>query len=120
MAVKEVTSHVDRVKFIFSGALIFLALVGFYIFPQVSLLFRTVGLVGAFTVAAAVFFTTANGKVVAGFLQEARIELRKMIWPTKVETMQTTLIVLVAVIVVAIILWMLDLFLRWFMGMIIQ
>ena len=42
-----------------------------------------------------------------------------MIWPTKTETLQTTLIVFVAVIVVAIFLWMVDLFLSWFMGLVI-
>ena len=56
----------------------------------------------------------------ADFLQEARLELRKMIWPTKAETLQTTLIVFAAVIVVALFLWVIDFFLSWFMGLVIH
>lgn len=47
------------------------------------------------------------------FAREARVELRKVIWPTRQETLQTTLVVLVMVVVVAIFLWLLDMLLLW-------
>ncbi len=114
------TGQFDNGKLILASGIVLAGLIAFYALPQVSLLFRVIGLVGAFVVAVLVFFTTERGKVVANFLQEARVELRKMIWPTKVETGQTTLIVIVAVIVVAIFLWGLDLILRALMSMVIQ
>ena len=46
-----------------------------------------------------------------------QIEVRKVVWPTRQETIQTTLIVVVMVIIVAIILWLLDMFLGWSIGL---
>ena len=120
MEARETTPALDTAKKIFAAAVVIVALVAFYTLSDISLFFRTIGLVVAAIIAAGIFFTTTRGKTVAKFLQEARIELRKMIWPSKVETGQTTLIVIIAVIVVAILLWLLDLMLRWFMGMLIQ
>ncbi len=119
MAQAEKISAVDRIKWVTMSGLLAVSTVLFYYFSEVSFLFRVLGLVAAFVVAASIFFTTEKGKFAADFLQAARLELRKMIWPTKTETLQTTLIVFVAVIVVAIFLWMVDLFLSWFMGLVI-
>ena len=47
------------------------------------------------------------------FLREVRDELRKVVWPTREETVQTTLVVMIVVTVVAIALWLLDMFLGW-------
>lgn len=57
--------------------------------------------------------TTALGRKAWGFLLGARLELRKVVWPTRAETMQTLLLVVVMVVVIALVLWALDSFLMW-------
>lgn len=64
---------------------------------------------GAMTLAA----LTERGRPAREFLAEARFELRKVVWPTRQETVQTTLVITVVVIVVAIILWLIDSILAW-------
>ena len=110
----------DKSRLILAASLLAGAIVLFYFFSEVSLLFRTLGLVAVFGVAVGIFLTTEKGRSTAGFLQEARLELKKMVWPTRIETLQTTLIVLVTVIIVALFLWAIDLFLGWFMGLVIR
>ena len=56
---------------------------------------------------------TAEGKRFWQFARDARIEARKVVWPTRQETIQTTLLVLVMVVATALILWGLDVFLMW-------
>ncbi|MFC0322807.1 preprotein translocase subunit SecE [Gallibacterium melopsittaci] len=51
---------------------------------------------------------TFQGKTARTFLKESRIELRKIIWPTRQEATQTTLIVMGVTVVVSLILWGLD------------
>ena len=64
-------------------------------------------------VAAAIFIKSAQGGRFLHFVKETRIELRKVVWPTREETIKTTGFVLIAVIVVAIFLWIVDAFFTW-------
>jgi preprotein translocase subunit SecE len=59
---------------------------------------------------------TAQGKAVIAFSKDARLELRKVVWPSRPETTQTTLMVIVLVIVMSLILWGIDTFLMWAIG----
>ena len=63
--------------------------------------------------ALALTFTTAQGKSFVKLLKEAQIEGRRVVWPTKEETWQTTLIVLAVVLVMSLILWGLDSLFGW-------
>jgi len=56
---------------------------------------------------------TNKGRFAWGFVGGARTEVRKVIWPTRAETMQTTLMVVIMVILVGILLWIMDSFLLW-------
>jgi len=56
---------------------------------------------------------TMKGQKFLGMAKEARVEIRKVIWPTRPETTQTTLIVLAAVAIVALLLWLIDSLLSW-------
>lgn len=69
-----------------------------------------VGLVGI------IVFRTQKGKVFLGFFRDSRMELRKVIWPTREETMQTTLVVAAMVIILALLLWGMDSILVWIIG----
>lgn len=51
---------------------------------------------------------TAKGQEIRSFSKDARIELRKVVWPTRQETIQSTLVVIVMVIITALLLWAID------------
>jgi preprotein translocase subunit SecE len=59
---------------------------------------------------------TRQGKAAFNFARESRIELRKVFWPTRQETMQTTLFVGAMVVILALILWAIDGGLMWAIG----
>ena len=101
-------SALDLVKNIVAIALVFAAIAGFYIYSEASFLYRVLGLVAVFLVAAGIALTTSSGKGLLGFMRNARLEVRKMVWPTRVETIQTTLMVVVIVVILAIFLGLID------------
>lgn|SRR5690606_10664753 len=86
-------------------------LVAFYYFADASKLLRVVGMLAAAGVAIAIVLQTAKGRQISGFLRDAQIEVRKVVWPTRQETTQVTVIVIIVVILFAIVLWILDLLL---------
>lgn len=106
-------ARMDSAKLGFSIALLLGAVVAFYYFEDQSLLFRVLGLVAVAIVALLIASRTAVGARTIGFVQDARTEVRKVVWPTRQETVQTTLIVFVMVIIMGIILWLFDMFLLW-------
>ncbi len=96
------------------AVMIFIAgVVAFYKFEDYALWMRVLGMVG-FAVASLVIAAQAeSGRAALSFAREARTEVRKVVWPTRKETLQTTGIVLVMVVLVGIMLWLLDMFLLW-------
>lgn len=106
-------SPLDGVKWALALLVVAAALGGFYYFSDQSLLLRVVGLLVAAGLAIAIILQTERGRATWGFLKEARTEVRKVVWPTRKETVHTTGIVFVMVTVVAIFLWLLDMFLGW-------
>ena len=107
------TSVFDLFKLTVAGALVVGGVFGFYYFVDQPLLYRVLGLLGVVAVAGAAFFTTRQGMQLWAFIHEARVEVRKVVWPSRQETTQTTLIVIVMVFIVGVILWLLDMFLFW-------
>ncbi len=101
----------DNAKLAGAGALTVVALIAFYTFPDQSLLFRVIGLLAAAAVVVFIVYQTALGKRIVAFFRDARTEVRKVVWPSRAETTQTTLIVVLIVIVVGIFLWLLDMLL---------
>lgn len=107
------TSAFDAIRLVLAAALIVSGVVGFYYFADQSLLYRVLALVGIVIVSAFFVFTTNLGRRTWAFMKESRVEVRKVIWPSRQETTQTTVIVFVMVLVVGLILWLLDMFLFW-------
>ncbi len=115
MAEKAVSarSAIDLLKISTSVLLIILAVSGFYYFSGQMVVFRVLGMLFLAGLAAGIFYTTAPGRRVWQFLLDSRTEVRKMVWPTRTETTQVTLVIIALVIVVGLALWGLDLFLAW-------
>lgn len=104
-------SAFDVVKLIVAVLLVVAGIAGFYVYSEESQLYRILGLVAVVLLAAGVALSTASGKGLLAFMKNARTEVRKMVWPTRIETMQTTLMVIVIVILLAIFLWFVDMLL---------
>jgi preprotein translocase subunit SecE len=100
-------------KLVFSLLLLGAGIFGFYYFSEESQLFRVLGILAIAVVCFLIVATTFQGKRAIGFARESRVEVRKVVWPTRQETMQTTIAVLVMVLIVAIMLWLFDMFLGW-------
>ena len=103
----------DSAKWI--GAFVILAggIAGFYYWSDESLLLRVIGLLVLSAAAVFVAVQTEKGRAAWDFVRESHTEVRKVVWPTRKETTQTTLIVIAMVGLVAIILWILDGLLAW-------
>jgi len=110
------TEKLDIFKLSLALLIILADLACFYMFDEYSLLFRVIALLVGAGIGVAIALQTAKGKEIWSYFHEAQIEVRKVVWPTRQETMQTTLIVVIMVILVAIILWLLDMFLGWSIG----
>ncbi len=95
------TSSFDAVKWLVVFVLIAIGVVGNQYFNAESLLYRVLALVALALVAAFVALQTERGRRFAILLKEARVEIRKVVWPTRPELIQTTAIVVVFVLVVA-------------------
>ncbi|MEM7252201.1 MAG: preprotein translocase subunit SecE [Pseudomonadota bacterium] len=98
----------DVVKWVVAIAILAAGIVAFYVFTEQSQLLRIVGVLLAAGIAIAIAYQTEKGRETWGFLKEARTELRKVVWPTRKETMNTTALVLVVVAIVGLMLWILD------------
>ncbi len=117
---EQTKNTMDTIKLVLAGALVLIGLYGFYIqFADQPLLYRVLGILLFVIVAAGIALTTTKGRALTSFMQSARTEVRKMVWPTRTETLQTTAVILVVVILVGLFLWLLDTFLGWIMKMII-
>lgn len=106
--VETPSNSMDTVKWLVSIALLLGAVVGNYMYADLSVLVRAVGVVVAVAAALGLLATTEKGRTFMAFAKESRIEVRKVVWPTRQETTHTTFIVMLATVVMALILWGLD------------
>ena len=105
---ETVASPLDTAKLAVALIILVGALVGFYYYAEVSKLIRVVSLIAAVGIAAVIALQTGKGRSISSFVKESQTEVRKVVWPTRQETVQTTLVVMVVVVVIAIFLWLLD------------
>jgi preprotein translocase subunit SecE len=103
----------DTLKWLVATVLLGGAVTAFYYYGEESLLLRVIGLLIVAGAAGAIAFTTDKGRAAWEFMRESRTEIRKVVWPTRKETTQTTLVVLGVVALVAIFMWMIDGILSW-------
>ncbi|KAB2929742.1 MAG: preprotein translocase subunit SecE [Candidatus Contendobacter sp.] len=109
----QAQNRADTFKLLAAGAIVLTALVAFYVFANHSLLVRVIGLLAAAGAAATIALKTERGAETLEFIQGARTELRKVVWPTRAETTQTTLIVIAMVVIMGLMLWLFDILLFW-------
>lgn len=111
--VESSASVLDTLKLILAVLVLVGGIAGFYYFADKSLLYRVLGVLGSALAALGLLLTTVMGREFMGFLRDSRVEVRKVIWPTRQETMQSTLVVVALVFIVGLVLWTLDAGLYW-------
>ena len=119
MSTEASASRFDSIKWIIVATLVAAGVYGNSYFAAESLLYRVLGLLALAVVAGLIALQTAQGATFWDLVKGSRTEIRKVVWPTRQETVQTTLIVVAFVILVALILWGLDSLLGWLVSLVI-
>ena len=88
----------------------------FYYFSDIRLFYRVLGMISVLILSGYIGYQSDFGKLVYSYITDSKVELKKVTWPTKQETTQTTLGVIVVVIIVGILLWLFDMLLSWAIG----
>ncbi len=109
----------DGLKWGLVTLLVVAGVAGNMYYADQSLLYRVLALVAVAAVAIAVALQTAKGAAFWRLSKEARTEIRKVVWPTRQESTQTTLIVVGFVLLMALILWGLDATIGWLVSLVI-
>ena len=107
------SSGIDTVKLVLAITVLVGGIVGYYHFADKSLIYRVLGVLLSVFLSMGLVLTTQLGRQFLGFLVEARVEVRKVVWPNRQETVQSTLVVVALVFLVGLILWTLDAGLFW-------
>lgn len=103
----------DTLKMLVSIAILLGSVVAYYVFVDWHVVLRVLVVLLGVAVAGFVLYTTELGASWFRYLVHTKKEVRQVVWPTRKETAQTTLIVVIAVIIVGIFLWLVDMFFLW-------
>jgi preprotein translocase subunit SecE len=98
----------DKIKLSLALLIIAVGISGFYLLAEMPLVVRVGGFIVSLIIAALVSLTSETGKTFANYVRESWIELKKVVWPTRKETIQSTGLVLAFVFVMAVFLWGVD------------
>ncbi len=99
----------DKIKLIIAVGLVAAGIFGFYYYEsETAFLYRLLGMLTAFIVSLVIAKQTLIGTASWDFGRSAYVEIRKVVWPTRQETFQTTLIVIIMVTIIGIMLWLFD------------
>jgi preprotein translocase subunit SecE len=98
----------DKIKLGFAAMLVVAGIAGFYLFGASAMVVRVASVLAGMIAGAAVAYFSQPGKEFLSFAQESVTETKKVVWPTRKETMQTTGVVVAFVVVMALFLWLVD------------
>jgi preprotein translocase subunit SecE len=111
--VEAESGRLDTLKLGVAVLLLAAGIAAFYRFNDQLLVLRVLGLLAVAGISVFIAAQSSTGKSIIGFIGGAKAEVRKVVWPTRAETMQTTLAVILMVFLVGIFLWLLDMVLLW-------
>jgi preprotein translocase subunit SecE len=104
---------IDKIKLAAAVVLVGVGIWGYYLLAETALVLRILAVVAGMLAGAAVAWFSTPGREFATFAAEAVAEVKKVVWPTRKETAQTTAAVFAFVVVMAIFLWITDKSLEW-------
>ena len=114
---KNIEGNDNGTPLLLMSLLLLLAgIVAFYYFSELRLFYRVLGLFVVIGLSGFIVYQTNFGKTIYTYVADSKIELKKVTWPTKQETTQTALGVIVIVVIIGILLWLLDMLLAWAIG----
>ena len=116
MTEKNIETKSSTSYLILSIGVLITGMILFYYYSDVRLFYRVVGMISVVIFSAFIAYQSDFGKLVYSYVTDSKVELKKVTWPTKQETTQTTLGVIFVVIVVGILLWLFDMLLGWAIG----
>ena len=105
---QRTASALDTALLWLAIAVLVASIAGYYYFTAYTDLVRVLGMLAGVAVAALIAFQSAIGKTAWSYVSGSRTELRRVVWPTRRETVQTTLMVVVFVLILAAFIWALD------------
>ena len=103
----------DKIKFALALLLVAAGIAGFYLLGEVALILRVLSVLAGVIAGAVMAWFTGPGQRFFAFSREAWTETKKVAWPSRRETMQTTGVVFAFVVVMAVFLWLTDKSLEW-------
>ncbi len=103
----------DTVKLVAAGVLLVAAIVAYYYFSGWNGWARAGVVVVGLIAAGAVAAFTGPGRAAREYIAESQFELRKVVWPTREETLRTTVVIIIVVIILSALLGLIDLLLKW-------
>jgi preprotein translocase subunit SecE len=115
---KDTQPKLNGLKWLLIALLLAAGIAGNYYFNKTPAAILAIGWLILTCILVGIASLTRQGQSALDFAKEARIELRKVVWPSRQETVNTTLIVIALVMVVALILWGVDSILLWAIGLI--
>ena len=101
-------SGLDALKLLAAVAIVAIGVAGFYLFEAYPLVLRVVAFLLLTGAGIFVALQSTRGRAIQEFLLDSRTEVRKVVWPSRHETVQTTLIVFGVVVAMALFLWLVD------------
>ena len=117
ISAEATTSRFDTIKWLIVTVLVAVAVVGNSYYSDQSLLYRVLGILALAVVAGFVALQTAKGAALWTLIKGSRTEIRKVVWRTRQENVQTRMIVVIFVLLVALFLWGLDSLLGWLVSL---
>ena len=104
----------DTLKLVAAAGVLVGGIVAYYYYADVAVVLRAIGVLVAFGLAVVILLQSTQGKALLRFINASRVELRKVVWPTREETIQTTVAVIIFTLIMGLFFWFLDMFLLWF------
>jgi preprotein translocase subunit SecE len=111
--VETISTGADKAKLAAAGVLVVAAVVAFYMLARQDLWVRVAALIVLLAAAVATFFTSESGKQLIAYGRDSVREVRKVVWPSRNEALQTTGLVFAFVVVMALFLFLTDKTLEW-------
>lgn len=105
-------------KWIIIAAILLGGVVANLHYAEIDVAYRAASGIVLGIIVVGIIYTTSQGRQVFSFAKQSRTEMRKVVWPTRQETVQTALVVVGMVVVTALILWGFDTLFMWLVGLI--
>jgi preprotein translocase subunit SecE len=112
-AEKSGVALIDAFKIVLAAAALVGGVVAYYWFENEPQVLRVLMVLGGLIAGLLILYWSAPGRELWDYVQSSRVELRKMVWPTRQETWRTTLVVFVFVMALGVFFWLVDMALAW-------